>query len=163
MNLKIKFRELPLARAVLREKASEYLSWIRTAPTCSGGAGPRKPAAENDGAGRKFIRHRETERGALDHFPAVAPVDSARVQTVTAEKPLFYKLLAGLGKQNCGVLINTSFNVRGKPIVCAPREAFVCLMRTNMDYLVMGNFILDKAAQKPLETDSDWKKEYEPD
>lgn len=168
MNLKIKFRESfrPFAPAVLREKASEYFELDSDSPYMLLVA----PVREN--LRRKMTEREEKLFGieklnvARSTIPAVTHVDySARVQTVTPEeKPLFYKLLSKFQeKQNCGLLINTSFNVRGEPIVCTPREAFVCLMRTNMDYLVMGNFILDKAAQKPLETDSDWKKEYEPD
>ena len=61
-------------------------------------------------------------------------------------------------KTGCAVIINTSFNVRGEPIVCTPKDAYKCFMRTDMDYLVLGNYILNKEDQKPLENDSDWKK-----
>jgi carbamoyltransferase len=67
------------------------------------------------------------------------------------------------GKTGCPVIINTSFNVRGEPIVCRPEEAYRCFMRTEMDYLVIGSFILAKKDQKPLESDIDWKKEFELD
>ena len=66
-------------------------------------------------------------------------------------------------KYGCGVIINTSFNVRGEPIICTPKDAYLCFMRTNMDYLVMGNYLLDKTQQKPLEKDVDWQKEFELD
>ena len=66
-------------------------------------------------------------------------------------------------KYGCPVIINTSFNVRGEPIVCTPRDAFICFMRTDMDYLVIGPFLLDKAQQKPLEDDRDWRREFELD
>ncbi len=168
MNLKIKFRESfrPFAPAVLREKASEYFELDSDSPYMLLVA----PVREN--LRRKMTGEEEKLFGieklnvSRSTIPAVTHVDySARVQTVTPEeKPLFYKLLSKFQeKQNCGVLINTSFNVRGEPIVCTPREAFVCLMRTNMDYLVLGNFILDKKEQKPLDKDTDWKKEYELD
>jgi carbamoyltransferase len=61
------------------------------------------------------------------------------------------------------VIINTSFNVRGEPIVCLPEDAYKCFMRTNMDYLIMGKYLLDKSAQKPLAGDIDWRKKYELD
>jgi carbamoyltransferase len=66
-------------------------------------------------------------------------------------------------KTGCPMIINTSFNVRGEPIVCAPEHAYTCFMRTNMDYLIMGNFLLDKKEQKALEHDVDWQKEFELD
>ena len=84
-------------------------------------------------------------------LPAITHVDySARVQTVTEEdNSRYYKLLKAFKeKTGCPVLINTSFNVRGEPIVCTPEDAFRCFMRTNMDYLAMGNFILDRTKQK---------------
>ncbi len=66
-------------------------------------------------------------------------------------------------KTGCSVLVNTSFNVRGEPIVCTPEDAFLCFMRTNMDYLILGNYLLDKKEQKVLEGDVDWQKEFELD
>jgi len=66
-------------------------------------------------------------------------------------------------RYGCPVIINTSFNVRGEPIVCTPADAYLCFMRTDMDYLIMGSFLLDKAKQKPLEKDTDWRKEFELD
>ncbi len=90
---------------------------------------------------------------------------SARVQTVEAEThPTFHALLAAFErKHGCPVIINTSFNVRGEPIVCSPEHAYLCFMRTNMDYLVMGNFLLEKTEQKPLDKDINWLKEFELD
>ena len=66
-------------------------------------------------------------------------------------------------KTGCPVIINTSFNVRGEPIVCRPEEAFKCFMRTDMDFLIMGSYLVDKTKQKSLEDDSDWKNEFELD
>jgi carbamoyltransferase len=66
-------------------------------------------------------------------------------------------------KYGCHVIINTSFNVRGEPIVCAPEDAYLCFMRTNMDYLLLGNYLLAKTEQRPLDEDVDWKKEFELD
>jgi carbamoyltransferase len=90
---------------------------------------------------------------------------SARVQTVAeAEHPLFYRLIKSFaGKHGCPVIINTSFNVRGEPIVASPEHAYLCFMRTNMDYLIAGNFLLEKKEQKPLDKDIDWLKEFELD
>ncbi|HOW28986.1 MAG TPA: carbamoyltransferase C-terminal domain-containing protein, partial [Elusimicrobiota bacterium] len=99
-------------------------------------------------------------------IPAVTHIDySARVQTVDQDRnPLFYKLLRAFERQTgFSVIINTSFNVRGEPIVCTPAEAYVCFMRTDMDYLVLGNFLLKKTEQKPLEKDIDWRSTFELD
>ena len=96
-------------------------------------------------------------------IPAVTHVDySARVQTVTEKtNPLYYKMIQAFDeKYGCPVIINTSFNVRGEPIVCTPEDAYLCFMRTNMDYLVLGNYLLNKENQQPLARDIDWKKKY---
>jgi carbamoyltransferase len=80
------------------------------------------------------------------------------------DHPLYYDLInAFYRKTGCPVIINTSFNVRGEPIVCRPEEAYKCFMRTHMDYLVMGTFLIAKTEQKKLEQDSDWMKEFELD
>jgi carbamoyltransferase len=90
---------------------------------------------------------------------------SARVQTVHREtNPRYYALLKAFEeKTGCPVLVNTSFNVRGEPIVCTPEDAYRCFMRTEMDVLVLENCILQKTEQRPLEGDTDWKKEFELD
>jgi carbamoyltransferase len=100
---------------------------------------------------------------ARSEIPAVTHVDySARVQTVDSQwNPLYYDMIKKFHeKYGCAVIINTSFNVRGEPIVEKPEHAYACFMRTNMDYLIMGNMLLDKAAQKPLDKDTDWMKEF---
>ena len=97
---------------------------------------------------------------------AVTHVDySARVQTLTeAQNPRFYKLLKKFDERHgCPVMINTSFNVRGEPIVCTPEDAYRCFMRTHMDYLIVGSYLLAKTEQKLLEKDSEWMKEFELD
>ena len=99
-------------------------------------------------------------------IPAITHVDySARIQTVHKEtNPRYYNLIEEFEKTTgCPVIINTSFNVRGEPIVCRPEEAYLCFMRTEMDTLVLENFILDKVNQKPLDNDSDWLNEFELD
>ena len=126
---------------------------------------------------RKEIRREMTEGEAKlfgieklkmirSRIPAVTHVDySARIQTVSEEdNPLYYKLLkAFYEKTGCPAIINTSFNVRGEPIVCTPEEAYLCFMRTNIDYLIMGNYLLDKEEQKYLRDDGDWRKVFELD
>ena len=99
-------------------------------------------------------------------IPAVTHVDySARIQTVEEEvHPLYYRMIRKFDeKYGCPVIINTSFNVRGEPIVCTPEHAYLCFMRTNMDCLLLGNFLLEKRDQKPLDKDIDWLKEFELD
>jgi carbamoyltransferase len=96
-------------------------------------------------------------------IPAVTHVDySARIQTVHREtNPRYYNLLKAFeALTGYGVIVNTSFNVRGEPIVCTPEDAYRCFMRTEMDVLVLENCVLQKANQKPLTNDSDWRKEF---
>jgi carbamoyltransferase len=99
-------------------------------------------------------------------IPAVTHVDySARIQSVKKEEnPLYYDMINTFyRKTGCPVIINTSFNVRGEPLVCSPQDAFKCFMRTEMDFLVMGSFLLDKTEQKRLEQDIKWKEVFELD
>ena len=99
-------------------------------------------------------------------IPAVTHVDySARVQTVRKEdNPIYYGIIKAFENlTGCGVIINTSFNVRGEPIVCTPEDAYLCFMRTEMDLLVMGSYILYKEEQTQLEGDRNWRNQYELD
>jgi carbamoyltransferase len=144
MNLKIKYRESfrPFAPAVLAEKAADWFALDKESPYMLLTA----PVKED----KRMI-------------PAVTHVDySARVQTVKREdQPLFYDLInAFYEKTGCPVIINTSFNVRGEPLVCSPEDAFRCFMRTEMDYLVLGKFLLDKKKQARSGEDTNWKKEF---
>ena len=96
-------------------------------------------------------------------IPAVTHVDySARVQTVSAlEHPRFHALLSAFeAATGCAVLVNTSFNVRGEPIVCTPEDAYRCFRRTEMDYLVLGNLLLERTAQPAIAESSDWRREF---
>jgi carbamoyltransferase len=97
--------------------------------------------------------------------PAITHVDySARIQTVGEESPRYHAILAEFEKlTGYGVIVNTSFNVRGEPIVCTPEDAYRCFMRTEMDYLVLGPFLLDKKAQPKLEEKGDWRQEFQLD
>ena len=128
VNLKIKFRESfrPFAPAVLMERSAEYFDLDRPSP---------------------YMLLTAQVRQEKRHIPSVTHVDgSARLQTVAREEnPMFYDLIREFERQTgCPVLINTSFNVRGEPIVCSPHDAFKCFMRTDMDFLVMGNTVVDK-------------------
>ena len=168
MNLKIKFRESfrPFAPSVLREKAADYFNLDRESPYMMLVA----PVKENI---RREMTPQEQAYFGLDKLhvarsviPAVTHVDySARVQTVTEEtNPLYYGMIKKFDeKYGTPVIINTSFNVRGEPIVCSPEDAYMCFMRTNMDYLIMGNYLLNKEKQKPLSKDINWLNKYEND
>jgi len=147
LNMKIKFREgfRPFAPSVLLDKASEWFEIGCDSPYMLLVAQVRE--------GKRTI-------------PAVTHVDnSARLQTVTrAEAPLYYDLIREFERlTGVPILINTSFNVRGEPIVCTPRDAYLCFMRTNMDQLVLGHHLLDKKQQPPLRDDVDWRSLYELD
>jgi carbamoyltransferase len=99
-------------------------------------------------------------------LPAITHVDnSARVQTVRREDhPLYYDMIrAFYERTGCPVVINTSFNVRGEPIVCTPEESYTCFMRTRMDYLCLGSFLLNKEEQEAWEEEGDWREEFELD
>lgn len=168
MNLKIKFRESfrPFAPAVLAEHASDYFEIDRPSPYMSFTADVRKEHRIPINPEQEKIVGTEKLNHARSDIPAVTHVDySARIQTVHYEThPLFHSLISAFYEvEKCPVIINTSFNVRGEPIVCTPKDAFRCFMRTNMDYLVLGNFLLDKANQKVLVDDADWSKTYELD
>jgi carbamoyltransferase len=146
VNLKIKFRESfrPFAPAVRAERASEWFEIDRESPYMLLVAQVR----------------------ADKQVPAVTHVDgSARLQTVTRQtNPDFYDLLGEFERQTgCPVLINTSFNVRGEPIVCTPQDAYLCFMRTEMDLLVLGSQLLEKRGQPELRDDVDWRSLYELD
>ena len=165
MNLKIKFRESfrPFAPAVLEEKVSEYFDLDRPSPYMLLVANVKKELQKQMNNEEKNLFGIDKLNVVRSSIPAVTHIDySARVQTVSKEtNPVFHKLISEFDKkENCAVVVNTSFNVRGEPIVCTPDEAYKCFMRTDIDYLVMENFILDKTDQKPLSKDSDWKREF---
>ena len=149
LNLKVKFRESfrPFAPAVLRERAAEFFELEEESPYMLFVA-PVHPdqRLENPTPASGFDRLRQL-RSLL---PAITHVDdSARVQTVTAEQnPVFHALLKRFeAKTGCPVLMNTSFNVRGEPVVCTPDDAYRCFVNTEMDYLAIGNFLLERSAQ----------------
>ena len=167
MNLKIKFRESfrPFAPSVLREKSSEWFELEEESPymlLVAPVAGNRRTKT----ADQKGLFGLEKLLAVRSTIPAVTHVDhSARIQTVTEDhQPMFYRMIKRFDeKYGCPVIINTSFNVRGEPIVATPEHAYTCFMRTNMDYLLLGNFLLEKQGQKPLDQDIDWLREFELD
>lgn len=165
MNLKIKFRESfrPFAPAVPEEKVAEYFELDRPSPymllVADVKSDRRKPlsAEEQNRIGLEKLKIVRSD------LPAITHVDySARIQTVdSGTNPLFHALLVQFEKKyGCAVVINTSFNVRGEPIVCSPEDAYRCFMRTRMDYLVLGRFLIDKNALPAVETDPRWQNEF---
>jgi carbamoyltransferase len=165
MNVKIKFRESfrPFAPSVLREHAGEWFELDADSPYMLLVAGVREtrrlPVADET----KSLWGIEKLNVPRSEIPAVTHVDySARVQTVRREtNPLYYDIISAFHRRTgCPVIVNTSFNVRGEPIVCTPEDAFRCFMRTNMDALVLENFILVKSEQAPVAADESWKKEF---
>lgn len=162
MNLKIKHRESfrPFAPACLDERVSDYFELDRPSPYMLLVAGLKPELRRQADAG---LSVRERVNQIRSTIPAVTHVDySARVQTVSAatNKP-FHDIISEFEKRTgCGVIINTSFNVRGEPIVCTPEDAYRCFMRTEMDFLVLGPFILDKKKQPLCREAGDWKKEF---
>ncbi len=165
MNLKIKFRESfrPFAPSVLSEKVSEYFEIDRPSPYMLLVADVKKERQKKMSEDEEKLFGIDKLNILRSDIPAVTHIDySARIQTVHKEtNPLYHELLEKFyNKYGCGVIVNTSFNVRGEPIVCTPEDAYKCFMRTDMDYLVMGNFILDKKNQKALKETKDWRKEF---
>ncbi len=168
MNLKIKFRESfrPFAPSVLYDKVSEYFDIEGASPYMLLVAEVKKEQQKTISEEEDKYFGIEKLKVVRSNIPAVTHVDfTARIQTVHDEtNHRFYDLLKALDKKySCAVAINTSFNVRGEPIVCTPEDAFKCFMRTGMDYLMIGNFLIDKNLQTPLLEDSGWKEEYKLD
>jgi carbamoyltransferase len=165
MNLKIKYRESfrPFAPSVLAEHAAEVFSGCPDSPymlLVMPVSNELRHSCDNTMVGLERIN---LSRSTL---PAITHVDySARVQTVHREtNRRYHELLeAFFDLTGCPVLINTSFNVRGEPIVCTPEDAYRCFMRTEMDYLVIGNRILDKSQQPPWGEKDDWRNTIEAD
>ncbi len=168
MNLKIKFRESfrPFAPSVLGEEVSNYFELDRPSPYMLLVAPVKQDIREEMTEEEHKLFGLQKLHVVRSDIPAVTHVDySARVQTVHGDtNPLYHAMIKKFHeKYGCPVIINTSFNVRGEPIVCSPQDAYLCFMRTNMDYLIMGNYLLEKKEQKPLDKDIDWLREFELD
>jgi len=168
MNLKIKYRESfrPFAPSVLREQLSEWFEMDDDSPYMLVVASVRKNKRITMTEDQKKLFGIDLLNVPRSQIPAITHVDySARIQTVHQNtNPRYYNLIKSFDEETgCPLLINTSFNVRGEPIVCTPEDAFRCFMRTEMDFLVLENFILDKHKQKSLKEDTDWQNEFELD
>ncbi len=154
MNLKIKFRESfrPFAPSVLKDKADDYFYMEgKESPYMLITVPIRDEYRLKIKNAKDYLKGFSKLKALRSTLPAITHVDySARIQTVAREdNPLYYDLIEAFYKKtDCPVIINTSFNVRGEPIVNSPQEAFYCFMRTDMDYLAIGSFLLDKAKQK---------------
>jgi carbamoyltransferase len=165
MNLKIKFRESfrPFAPAVLRDRVHEWFELDTDSPymlLVAGVQPSRRLAARDDEQALWGIDKLNVPRSTV---PAITHVDySARIQTVRRDtNPLYYDIIDAFNRRTgCPVIVNTSFNVRGEPIVGTPEDAFRCFMRTDMDALVLENFILLKTEQAPMVQDESWRKEF---
>jgi carbamoyltransferase len=168
MNLKIKYRESfrPFAPAVLSERVADYFDQTTESPymllVANVQNDRRKIVEPSDGTlfGIEQLKQIRSE------IPAVTHVDySARLQTVHRDtNPRFHALLEAFdAKTGCPVVVNTSFNVRGEPIVCSPTDAYRCFMRTEMDCLVVENYLLLKKEQPQWTEQGDWRHEFELD
>jgi carbamoyltransferase len=165
MNLKIKYRESfrPFAPAVLKEEVSEYFDIDCESPYMLLVAPVKNSRCHQMTKDQDSLWGIEKLNVPRSDIPAVTHIDySARIQTVDAdENPAFHSLLSEFKKKTgYGVLVNTSFNVRGEPIVCTPEDAYLCFMRTEMDALVLDDCVLLKEEQPKLENDVDWRSQY---
>jgi len=165
MNLKIKYRESfrPFAPSVLREEAGKWFDLDADSPYML--------LVANIADQRRRLMTPEEEKlwgieklkAVRSEIPAVTHVDySARIQTVSREtNPLYWEIIHAFQKKTgCPVIVNTSFNVRGEPIVCTPEDSYRCFMRTEMDFLVLETFVLDKREQSKFHDSSDWQTEF---
>ena len=168
MNLKIKFRESfrPFAPSVLRERVSEYFDLDADSPYMLIVAPVKEDRRIPMSADQEQLWGIEKLNVPRSDLPSITHVDySARVQTVDPiRNDPYYRLLKAFEeKTGCPVLVNTSFNVRGEPIVCTPEDAYRCFMRTHIDYLVVGPFLLDKKTQPEWQEEGDWRSEFQLD
>ena len=168
MNLKIKYRESfrPFAPSVLREDVATYFEQDSDSPYMLLVAPIKEDRRIPMTDAQKELFGIEKLNIPRSDLPAITHVDySARIQTVDGKyNPKYHALLSKFKeKTGCPVLVNTSFNVRGEPIVCTPADSYRCFMRTEMDYLIVENCILDKTKQPALKNDSDWQQEFELD
>jgi carbamoyltransferase len=168
MNLKIKYREgfRPFAPTVLEEEIGTYFDLDRPSPymllVIPVKEDRRKPVPQ----GYEKLELYDRLYHLRSDVPAITHIDySARIQSVRREtNPRYWALINEFKNQTgYGVIVNTSFNVRGEPIVCSPEHAYRCFMRTEMDYLVMGDYLFDKSLQPKFQDHEDWKQEFKLD
>jgi carbamoyltransferase len=165
MNLKIKFRESfrPFAPAVLRDHAGRYFDLDCDSPYMLLVADVVKSRRLEMPASARALWGIEKLNVPRSDIPAVTHVDySARIQTVRRDtNPMYYDIIAAFHRRTgCPVIVNTSFNVRGEPIVCTPDDAYRCFMRTELDALVLENYVLHKTAQAPAADSGEWRREF---
>jgi carbamoyltransferase len=170
MNLKIKSRESfrPFAPSILRERVADFFELDCDSPYMLLVAPVKSDLRIPMSADEEALFGIEKLSVPRSSIPAVTHVDySARIQTVRREdNPAYYDLIASFDRlTGCPLLVNTSFNVRGEPIVCTPAQAYTCFMRTEMDCLVLEDYVLEKGAQ---DTDSfiddvAWQEEFQLD
>ena len=165
LNLSTKFRESfrPFAPIVLKEDVGDYFEVVRDSPYMLMVAALRKDRRVPLRGDEAALPLNERVNRPRSDIPAVTHIDySARVQTVDrARNPRLHELLVEFKKRTgSSVLVNTSFNVRSEPIVCTPKDAYCCFMRTGIDILVLGNFILEKKSQPEWNESEDWQEEF---
>ncbi len=168
LNLKIKYREgfRPFAPSVLHEETGTYFDLDRPSPYMLLVAPVKEERRNPLPDGYEDLELFDRLYHLRSDVPAITHVDySARIQTVHKETNEKYWRLIQAFKEltGCGLIVNTSFNVRGEPIVCTPEHAYQCFMRTEMDYLVLGDFLFAKADQPAWQDTGDWRKEFELD
>jgi carbamoyltransferase len=168
MNLKIKFRESfrPFAPSVLGECVGEYFELDRPSPYMAIVAPVREELRIPMTPEQQALFGIDKLNVPRSTIPAVTHVDySARIQTVHREtNPRYHELIRRFAaRTGCATIVNTSFNVRGEPIVCTPADAYRCFMRTEMDYLAVGNYLLAKTAQPDRPRDESWRQQFELD
>lgn len=168
MNLKIKYREgfRPFAPTVLEEDIQEYFEMDKPSPYMLMVIPVKKERHNRLPSGYSGMKLYDRLYYVRSDIPAVTHIDfSARIQSVHKDtNPRFWELINEFKNETgYGIIINTSFNVRGEPIVCTPEEAFKCFMRTEMDILVLNNIYFQKEKQTELKNDSNWKEEFKLD
>jgi len=168
MNLKIKYRESfrPFAPSIRAENISDYFEIDRESPYMLLVANVKKDKQVKMSEDQNSFSGLDKLNVVRSQVPAVTHVDySARIQSVNKNTNLrYHQTLTKFNvKYGCPLIVNTSFNVRGEPIVCSPEDAYLCFMRTEMDYLIIGNFLLDKNKQSKFTENLDWKKEFQLD
>ena len=165
MNLKIKYRESfrPFAPSVLREHVAEWFELDADSPYMLLVADVLPSRRREMTSAEESLFGIEKLNVKRSEIPAVTHVDySARIQTVRREtNPLYWDIIEAFRlRTGCPIVVNTSFNVRGEPIVCSVSDSYRCFMRTEIDNLVVENFVLSKDDQPPFSDNSDWRNEF---
>lgn len=165
MNLKIKYRESfrPFAPSCLEERVGDFFELDRPSPYMLLVAPVKEERLQRGDGSERELPLREWVNRPRSDVPAITHVDySARVQSVNPKtNPRYYALIKAFEERtNYGIVVNTSFNVRGEPIVCTPEDAYRCFMRTEMDYLVLGSFLLEKTEQPEWQDKEKWQETF---